>query len=746
MKEAESQGDKSSGRAQGLLVCLLIPLLLFSFISAAPPEPKEHPSIGLVLGGGGARGLSHVGVIRWLEENRIPVDYVVGTSIGGLIGGLYAMGYSADEMSALLDELDWNTLLASSPRYNDLNFRRKQDSRFYPIDFELGLKNWQLSSPAGLNSGHFIGLLFDRLTLPYSGLASFDELPTPFRCVATDMGNAQEVVLADGSLSSALRSTMAIPGVFTPVERSGLILADGGMLNNVPVDVARQLGVSLTIAVDVGAPLKNASELQSLPGILDQSINVMMLDKVRRNLALADLVLGPDVAKWGTLEFDDFREIQQKGYEAAAAKAQFLKTLSVSESDWAEHLQRRSSRRKTGSRTPSEIRVAGTDSKSAERVQKSLSHHRNSELDPAELESELNAFYGSGFLYGLGYRVTPTSQGDLLTVQVREKKYGPPFVRFGIDIDGSELDDIDFGLRGRMTVLSPAGLGSELRVDLGIGQPWLLGGELYQPLGKGFFVAPHGKMERSITYLAENGDRLAEYRLTSTTAGFDLGYGFGRTRSEARIGYEIGHETARVRTGDPLLPSVEGTVSKLQASWIYDNLESAVIPRSGLLVNAGAAHFFQSAGYSGSFSQLFARVSGFIPVQGRGIAVLSAAAGNTIDKDSAPQHSFVLGGPLRLSAFSKDEFRGSRMLFGSAGYLHQVGDSSPIFTNRFYLATWYEIGNAYNLDMSCRLRQSISGGFVIDSVIGPVLIGGSWGSNETGQLFFTIGRLHWTEK
>jgi NTE family protein len=697
-----------------------------------------------VLGGGGAKGIAHVGVIRWLEENRIPVDYVVGTSIGGLVGGLYAMGYSPDEMSDLLRQLDWNVLLSSSPEFSDLSFRRKQDQRNYPVNLELGLREWTVSTPSGLNSGHFIGLLFDRLTLPYFGISAFDELPIPFRCVATNMETAEEVVLLDGSLSSALRSTMAIPGVFTPVERNGALLADGGLLNNVPVDIARDIGATLTIAVDVGAPLKSREELQSLPGILDQTISVMMLDKIRRNLALADLVLGPDVSDWETLDFGKSTEIEQRGYDAAESKSHFLKTLSVGEQEWLSYLESRSAKRRTQIPAPSQINVEGTDLKSSERIRNKLAIHVGEELNLEEMDNSINSLYGSGFLYSAGYRVRPTAECEVLAIQLREKTYGPPFLRFGLDIDGADLDDVTFGMRSRMTFLSPAGLGSELRLDVGFGHPWHLGGELYRPLGKGFFVAPSGYLDRSITYLAENGDRLAEYRLTTSAASFDLGYGFGRTKSEIRVGYEIGHEAASVRIGDPYLPSVEGTVSKLRLRWIYDDLDAAVVPHSGLLVTTSAQHFFQSADYPGSFSQIFGRVIGFVPIQKKGTTFFNLAAGTSFDRDSAAQHSFVLGGPLRMSSFSRDEFRGSRLLYGGAGYLHQIGDYSPIFTNRFYLATWYELGNAYNRDEACRLEQSLSGGVLVDSVVGPILVGGSWGSNDEGKLFFTIGSLFWT--
>ena len=192
-----------------------------------PPQGVERHRIGLVLSGGGARGLAHIGVLEWLEQHRIPVDYIAGTSMGGLIGGLYATGMPPAEIRRLVSTLDWDKLLSGPPSYNELSFRRKEDRRAYPTALEFGWRDG-LRLPQSINPGHYVGLLLDRLTLPYSTVPTFGDLPTPFRCVATDIIAAEPVVLQDGSLSQALRATMAIPGIFTPIEIGGRVLADGG--------------------------------------------------------------------------------------------------------------------------------------------------------------------------------------------------------------------------------------------------------------------------------------------------------------------------------------------------------------------------------------------------------------------------------------------------------------------------------------------------------------------------------------
>ena len=255
-------------------ICLVF--LFATFISANAQETKPRPRIGLVLSGGGARGFAHIGVLQWFEEHRIPVDYLAGTSMGGLIGGMYSIGLTPDEMKDIAYNINWIDLFRPVPAYDSLDFRRKEDRRAYPNGIELGLRNG-IKLPPGLNSGHQLGLLFSRLTLPYSRIQSFDELPIPFRCIATDMVEAKQVVLSKGSLALALQATMSIPGVFAPVEIDGEILAsDGGLLNNIPTDVMKNLGVDMVIAVDIGTPLggrESMGSLGSISGTNDWSCN-----------------------------------------------------------------------------------------------------------------------------------------------------------------------------------------------------------------------------------------------------------------------------------------------------------------------------------------------------------------------------------------------------------------------------------------------------------------------------------------
>src|SRR5947209_11793093 len=261
-----------------LILLLLLPSLLYAqqeSAPAAPPAPtpgnpaaagakippRSRPRIGVALEGGGALGLAHIGVLKWFEEHHIPVDYVAGTSMGGLVGGFYAAGMNPEEMKTLIEGLDWRKILSDRTPYEDLSYRRKEDQRAYPNSLIFGLRHG-LSVPAGLNAGHQIGLLIDRVALPYYAVPSFDALPVPFRCVATDLVSGKPYTFKDGSLAVALRATMSIPGAFSPVHDGQTVFVDGGLLNNLPTDVVRQMGAEIVIAVHLEKAPADAKDIQ----------------------------------------------------------------------------------------------------------------------------------------------------------------------------------------------------------------------------------------------------------------------------------------------------------------------------------------------------------------------------------------------------------------------------------------------------------------------------------------------------
>ncbi len=325
--------------------------------AAVAASQASRRTVGLALGGGSARGFAHIGVLRWFEEHRIPIDYISGTSMGGLIAGAYAAGMSPQEIQDLMNEVDWDLMFIADSPYKYKTFRRKQDKRTYPSQLEFGLKGG-LTLPGGLNPGQQIALLFDRIALSYGDMASFDDLPTPFRCVATDLKNAEAVVLGRGSLAQAMRATMAIPGVFTPVNFENWLLVDGGALNNIPADVTKKMGANTVIAVNVAAD--SATEAQtgaSLVSLLGRTIDTMMTTSIRQSLKDADIIVDPDLVGLSSMDWRRSSDLADRGYAAAEAMKDKLLPLAMDEATFdafqaARQARRRDVRRACRSSSP----------------------------------------------------------------------------------------------------------------------------------------------------------------------------------------------------------------------------------------------------------------------------------------------------------------------------------------------------------------------------------------------------------
>ena len=704
------------------------------------PGGAARPKIGLALSGGGARGAAHIGVLEWLEEHRVPVDYIAGTSMGGLVGALYAMGMTPADMRQLLGRLDWDDILRGTPAYDQLSFRRKEDRLAYPNAIELGWRKG-LQLPRGINPGQGIGLVFDRVTLAYGDLASFDDLPIPFRCVATDMLAARPVVLKDGPLAHALRATMAFPGLFTPAEMNGTVLADGGLLNNLPTDVVKAMGADIVLAVDIGTPLGDRRALASLLGMLMQSVDVLTIQNVQHNLKLADIILWPDLGAYTFLDFKAAGAIADRGYKGAGEKAALLRRLALDETAWREHRAARRARQRAPAPAPSSLRVDGVGPAAARAIARRLEKHGHPPLRTDRLEKELTAITGWGLYNRLGYAVTREEGREVLRIGVEKKSHGPPFINLGMDVNSARVGRVDFNLRSRLTVFDVGGEGSEWRLDTSLGARYAFAAEYYRPLfGRRWFLAPQTFFERGTVDLFRNAARVAEYRVQQAGVGLDLGYGFGR-RSEWRLGHRVGRVAASVQIGEPTLPNLEGPVSVTSLRWTFDGQNGAVVPTRGVRLRTEAGWFFDSPGAAGGFPQAQAGLSVFHSLGPRNVLFLLGGGGTTFHRGAPPTQQFTLGGPLRLGAYGQDEFRGSHFLYGGLGYLRPVSELPLLLGGKIYAGTWYEIGGAFNTPDPAKYLSSLSGGVVVETKLGALFLGGGWGESGRTRVYFAIGRL-----
>lgn len=713
-------------------------LVLFLLLSAPAGAEPERPRIGLALGGGGARGLAHIGVLKWLEEHHVPVDFVAGTSIGGLAGALYATGRSVEEMEQFVSSIDWNLRLAPDLRYRALAFRRKEDRREFPSQLDLGFKEGLLHLPPSLNNGHEVGLLLDRIAFPYSRIQSFDELPTPFRCVATDLVSGRAVVFDQGSLSQALRATMAIPGVFPPVRSEGRVLVDGGLLNNLPVDVARQMGADIVIAVNLSTGNPSAGELTSLADFLSRSIDVVIQQNVRRQERQADVVIRPQVQELGMLEFGEVEAPFQKGYEAAAGKSQELEAYALTPEEWEKFRRSRDLRRRTPRIEFSGVRVEGAAPEDVDWVQRSLRGLQNGFLDVETVEEELTRLAGGGRYLSAGYAESPGNPEDLL-INLDQKPHGPPFLRPLVGVNGWRLGDVNFTIGGRLTFYDVAGVDSEWRTDLAFGNRTLAATEFFQPLGaKGFFVAPRAFADREIQFLIEDADRVAEFNVTRLGGGLDLGYLLGRN-GELRFGYEYGWEKGSIGIGDPRLPDVSGPASAVRSLLFLDYTDSATLPTEGFRLDFRNNWRLQSAGSLSKFAQTEADMFLGRKLRGRWSGFLQLRGGTSYQDQTPQPNKFTLGGPRALGALGLGELRGSHLVYVSAGALRLLSETPTGFLTRLHAGFWYETGDAF--DHRLNLFHNASAGLAGETKIGILLLGVSAGEGGRSRAYFSLGRI-----
>lgn len=713
-------------------------ILVLAALAAPAQEAPPRPRLGLALGGGSARGIAHVGVLKWLEENRIPVDLVAGTSMGALIGGGYATGLSPDEVQQLLREADWDLIFKPDAPYRLKELRRKEDALDYPVKLELGLRHG-LRLPSGLNAGHHIGALLSRVALPYSGLASFDELPIPFRCVATDMRRAESVVLASGPLDRALRASMAIPAVFEPVRDGDRLLSDGGVLNNVPVDVARTMGADVVIAVKVGSPgFDPVSE--SIFGLANRAITMMMdrLDDPR--LAQADLVILPNLTGVSGTDFRNDEAIARLGYEAAAAHAPWLRRFALDEAAWQQHLAARQARRRVVPAEAAFIDVTGVPGRQADRLRRMLERRLRDSLDPDRIDVALNRVVGTGRYAAVSYGLVPRDGATGLRVAVREKTHAPPFLNLSLDINNEE-QDVNFNLAARATLTDLTGFGSELRVDGSVGATLALSGELMQPLGgRGAFVAPRAFAGRVFDDVYLDDAFVASYSRERSGGGADLGWTF--PVGQLRLGYETAHLRELRRIGDPLLyPDVTGREQVARAVFATDTRDEAYFARSGVRLQAALGWYLEAPEASTDFGQLAGGLTAAFRGPGRDRAYVSGEGGAAIGGTRPPLYDLTLGGPFRLSAFNADQFRGRYVALGRAGYLRSLARLPAPLADRLYLIGGLELGSAFERVDAAQIKYSATAGLAVDTILGPSFVGAAFGNGGAFKLYFAVGKL-----
>ncbi len=731
------------------LIGAVLPELFLAQNVSAPTESAHDVShrlrIGLALSGGAALGLSEIGIIQWMEENHIPVDRIAGTSMGAIIGAMYATGMSPTDIQKFAAKIDWEQAFSPEPAYSQISFRRKQDRRDYLVNAALGFKHG-LRGPNGLNSGQGAGLLLDRIAFADSEIPSFDDLPIPFRCVATDMQTGEAVVLHDGYLGQAVRASMAIPGVFTPVEFKGHVLADGGLVQNIPVETVKSMDVDVVIAVELQLPPGDAGQLGTLVGVLSRAVDVMITQNERHSLSLANATVAVDMKGFSVNDYGRLKELIQVGYQAAASQSSALLPYAIQDpTEWQKYLDARAARKRKPFQKVDTIQVTGADPDTDRRIQQRLRKNLGKPLNLPALENQLTQIAGEGQFDRLGYEGFTQNGLPALRVTAHEKTYGPPFVDLAINVDGSGVAAFDFAAGARVTFMDILHHGGEWRNDLLFGSSNLAATEYYQPLGTTkFFAAPYAFASKYARNSFQGLTRVSVFGDERAGGGFDIGYNSGR-RSELRLGYELFDAKLSPLIGATGLPIVHGSTGEFRARFVWDGQDSPSVPSSGTRAVATLSRVLQSPDLPRPIDQLDLQTSNVIPLGPKTSLFADAFGGTTFRGQAGPFQVFELGGQFRLGAYLPDEFMGNHYAYTSFGFRRELYRMPQLIGKKIYWGGWYEAGTAFGTKAHdpgpVVIRGTFNLGVIADTIVGPIAIAGSVSPTGQSRVNFTIGRV-----
>ena len=700
-------------------------------------EPSDRPRIGLALSGGGARGLAHVGVLEVLEELGVPIDCIAGTSMGAIVGGFYAAGYSPSQIEYELLTADWQRIFRGKPARESLSVRRKNDDNRYVFDLEIGFKDGELTTSGGALSAFELEFLLQRLTLPALGIVDFDQLKVPFRAVAADLGTAETVVLGSGDLALAIRASMSLPGIYPPVSLDGRRLVDGGVVENLPVDVVRGMGADVVIAVDVGVPLFPSDELSSVASISAQAFSLAAERLAREQRSRADVLIRPDLGGAGNLDFSALEDLVQQGVVATLGHRDELM-------DWASEASRHSSESlpEMGQALITGLRVEGVDRVDERLVRARIRTPLGEPLDLDLLLADLGRVVQVGEFESVRFALEPAATGSELVVRLAEKPWGPHYLRFGATLTDDLAGSNSFGLLVSYTQTSLNARGAEWHNDFQIGETRRVFSELYQPLSFGgqFFVAGAVESLSDVRDLYTEGRKVAEYQVRTDVASLSIGAQFGKY-GEVRTGLRWGRGRGEPTAGPTDLPVLDVTLAGFEGRLVVDRLDSSSVPRHGLLGELSAYRSQPSMGADDAYSKVTGTLSRFA-TRGRHTVFLGLEIGTALDTELPIYDQFVRGGLSSFSGYRPEELRGQHTAIARQGYLYRAVDLPPSLGVAMYFGGWLEVGNVWqrrqDVDIN-DLTYALTLAAALDTRVGPIYFGYGYAERGTGYFQLLVG-------
>jgi NTE family protein len=714
-------------------------------LAAGDAATSGRPRIGLVLGGGGAKGAAHVGVLAALEELRIPVDCVVGTSMGALVGGTFAAGRTAREVDEAVRAISWQETIGRRGQRSLAPMRRKLAGGTYSNGLEFGVRDGGLIAPSGFFSTQNIDLTIQYLVARSRDVADFDQLPIPFRAVATDMQRGEMVVLSSGDLAQAMRASMAVPGVFAPVTIDGRILGDGGLTRNVPVDIARATCADVVIAAAVPNPMPDPEQLRSPLTLVARTLDVLIGANERQQLETLgprDVKIVIDMGDIGSTSFDRIKDAIPLGRAATLAHRAELVRYALPEEEYrAWRLAR--------ARPPREaVSLAGVTVRGAQRVnedfvQRTLGLQAGDVVDSAEIAQRVNRVFALSDFEAVSYNLSGDPQRPTLDLDLREKSWGPNIVRFDLGFQIGSDENTAFTVGGDFLRAWINESGGEIHGSARIGRTSGLDLSLYQPLDAAhrWFVEPGLSLQRSLEDVFADGDSVARYRFSEGWGYLDAGRVFGND-TELRAGVRLGGQSVRREIGTPDLPEISGEgYGGVAVRLTHDTRDRDVLWQEGALLRASYFRGVEGLGAVDDYDRLEAMAVTALPV-GDSVAYLRVAGGSSFGNPLPVYDSFTLGGPVSMPGFNIGELRGSNYWSAQGSYLRQVADFSYVFGQALYAGLNLTVAN-----VSDRIGLTPDGSLYSSSIflagrtpLGPVSLSFAVTSESDWQLVFGLGR------
>jgi NTE family protein len=736
---------------------------------AADTAPPTRPRICLVLSGGGARGMAHIGVLKVLEELKIPIDCIAGTSMGAIVGGLYASGMTAAQIDSTMRSVDWQEAFRDAPPRRDLAFRRKQDDRNFLVKLPLGLKHGKVLLPKGFIQGQKLQETLRQLTLPFSNTTDFDLLPTPFRAVATDLETGNAVLMDRGDLAIAMRASMSAPGVFAPVELNGRLLVDGGLAENLPINVARAMHADILIVSDVSFPLQPRAALDSALSISNQMLAILVRkdsDRQRATLGPQDILIEPNLGSATATDFTAPSYVIARGEHAAQESVARLSAYGVGDAVYRNYLARRATR-EPGFPPIKFVRVDEQSKRYEKTILAEMQPLVGKPLDLDEVGKRITELYGLGNFETLDYTLVDQKVGTVqgsaagqgiatgadsdedsgLEVRARRKSWGPNYVRFGLNLEDNFQGNSLYNAAARFVLTELDDLGAELLTDVQIGSDTKIASEFYQPLNasRTWFVAPSARIEARDLLVYNKDVEVADFRDREAEADIDFGREIGNW-GEIRVGYHRTNGATRERLGDPDLIESQYNLGEYFFKFSYDRLDNVHFPRDGQTftlqwdanrTNLGA----DIASDKVQADWLMARS------RGRNTILLWTSAGSTLDgnfKPNALPEFYSLGGFFNLSGLAPQSLYGPHYAIARAIYFRKIGSGGEgFFEFPAYIGASFELGNTYQQrgDISYGSAHKDGSVFVaFDTFLGPVYLGTGYDQSGNSAFYLFLGR------